>query len=151
MDPRIQSSETPIVRGGNDSTRLHPDDEHRVGALLTRLGRETVQLVRQETALASKEIGENLNEAKNGAIAVATSLAILVPGVTVLLIAAAYGLSLYLELWAALLVVGGGALLIGAALALVGKKKMEPSNLEPTKTRQTLREDKQFIREQVTT
>jgi hypothetical protein len=152
MDPRIQTSETPNLpreEMGVGSTRA--EEEHHVGELLTRLGRDTYHLIQQETALARTEIGENLVDAKRGAIAMATSLAIIVPGVTVLLFGAAYGLSEYLELWASMLIVGGAVVLLGVGLAFAGKRQLALENLEPKKFKESLRADRRLLREQVTT
>lgn len=127
----------------------HREDEHGVATLITRLGKETVHLLRQETALARKEVKENFAEAKRGAMALATSSVVMLSGLIVLLFAAAYAIAEFWPLWASFLVVGGGVVVIGAVMAAAGKKKLEPHNLEPTKTRETLREDQNLIREQV--
>ncbi len=148
MDGRYETPAT-NVQGSVGST--HSEEEHRVGQLLTRLGRETFQLIQQETALARTEIGENLADAKKGAIAIGTSLAVIVPGVTVLLLGVAYAISRVLPLWASMLIVGGAVLLLGIGLAYAGKKQLEWEKLEPTKTKESLRADTRFVREQVTT
>lgn len=125
-------------------------EEHRnVTGLLTRLGRDTVQLIRQETALARTEMNEKLNEAKKGAAALASSSVVMLSGLIITLFAVAFGLAVIWPAWLAFLVVGGGVLLIGAVMAAAGKKKLEPSHLQPHQTRETLREDREFIREQV--
>lgn len=152
MDPRIQTSDAPNLPPGEMGVgSTGTEEEHHVGELLTRLGRETYHLIQQETALARTEIGENLVDAKRGAIALATSLAIIVPGVTVLLFGAAYGLAEYLALWASLLIVGGAVVVLGVGLAFAGKRQLELENLEPKKFKESIRDDRRFLREQVTT
>ena len=130
-------------------TRETAEEHRNVTALLTRLGRDTVQLIRQETALARTEISEKLNEAKKGAAALASSSVVMLSGLIITLFAVAYGLAVIWPTWLAFLVVGGAVLLLGAVMAFAGKKKLEPGHLQPEQTRETLREDREFIREQV--
>lgn len=125
-----------------------PGEDQSLASLLSKLSKETTQLIVQQTALARIELESKLAEAKQGAIALATSSVLALSGLLVLLLAAGFGLGEVLPLWAAFLIVGLSVLGIGAALGLVGKRKLDPERLNPAETRAMLQTDKEFVKEQ---
>lgn len=125
-----------------------PGEDQSVASLLSKLSKDTTQLIMQQTALARVELEAKLAEAKQGAIALATSTVLALSGLFVLLLAAGYGLGEVLPLWAAFLIVGCSVVAIGAGLAFAGKRKLDPERLNPVETRAMLQSNKEFIKEQ---
>lgn len=125
------------------------EEQQSLPTLLSRLSKETTQLIVQQIALARTELDAKLNEAKQGAIALATSSVVSICGLLMLLFAAAYGIGEVLPTWAGFLIVGGTILAIGAGLAAAGKQKLAPERLKPTETQAMLQKDKEFIKEQL--
>lgn len=124
-------------------------EERSLGDLFSELAGETSTLVREEVALAQQEIAQKAVIAGKsvgslvigGAVAYAAMLAILT--------AAIAGLSSFIPVWLAALVVGivvgiVAFMLISPALAAL--KKLE---LAPRETVKTLKEDAQWLKKQM--
>jgi hypothetical protein len=106
----------------------HNDDavERTIGQLVADATHDISSIVRSEVALAKAEIKADAQKAGLGAgmFAAAGTLAFL--ALILLLISAAYGLvAAGLAPWLAFLIVAGVLLLIGAILALVGKRSVD--------------------------
>jgi hypothetical protein len=124
-------------------------DERSLGDLFSELASETGTLVRQEVALAQAEVtkkatkvGKNVGYlAVGGAVAYAAVLAILA--------AVIIGLSYFIPAWAAALIVGvvvGIAAYVMISSALAALKRVD---LAPRETVETLKEDAQWLKNQV--
>jgi len=124
-------------------------EERSLGDLFSELASETGTLVRQEVALAQVEITKKATDVgKNvgylvvgGAVAYAAVLAILA--------AVIIGLSYFIPAWASALIVGvvvGIAAFVMISSALAALKK---TNLAPRETVETLKEDAQWLKDQV--
>lgn len=124
-------------------------DERSLGDLFSELASETGTLVRQEVALAQAEmtkkatkVGKNVGYlAVGGAVAYAAVLAILA--------AVIIGLSYFIPAWAAALIVGvvvgiAAYMMISSALAALKR-----TDLAPRETVETLKEDAQWLKNQV--
>lgn len=116
--------------------------------LVTRLGRDSVELIRTEAQLARVELNGKLAEAKAGAVSLAVSSVMLAGGLLILLQAAVYGLALELPLWAAALIVGSTATLFALITAAIASKKLSADNLTPEHTQEQLERDIQLAKEQ---
>ena len=106
----------------------HNDDavERTIGQLVADATHDISSIVRNEVTLAKAEIKADAQKAGLGAgmFAAAGTLAFL--ALILLLISAAYGLvAAGLAPWLAFLIVAGVLLLIGAILALVGKRSVD--------------------------
>jgi hypothetical protein len=124
-------------------------EERSLGDLFSELASETGTLVRQEVALAQAEITKKATDVgKNvgylvvgGAVAYAAALA--------LIAALIIGLSYFIPAWASALIVGvvvGIAAYVMISSALTALKK---TNLAPRETVETLKEDAQWLKNQV--
>jgi len=124
-------------------------EERSLGELFSELASETGTLVRQEVALAQVEITKKATDVgKNvgylvvgGAVAYAAALA--------LMAALIIGLSYFIPAWASALIVGvvvGIAAFVMISSALSALKK---TNLAPRETVETLKEDAQWLKNQV--
>jgi hypothetical protein len=120
-------------------------EQESITDLLRRLMDELSTLFRQELALASAEISGAMSKLSRGLISVATGGAVLYAGFLTLLAAAVLALSLAVEPWLAALIVGGAVTLIGLVMVMKGKKALEPSDLKPRRTVESLRQDKDVL------
>jgi hypothetical protein len=125
-------------------------DSRSLGDLFGELATETTTLVRQEVALAKKEIREEIRTvAKNvaeivagGALAYA-GLIVLLTGLGLLL-----GELLFDAEWLGLLVVGALVAAVGGALAKKGLDTLKRMDPTPERTLETLKEDKEWLKHQ---
>lgn len=124
-------------------------DERSLGNLLSELAGETGLLVRQEVALAQAEltqkatsIGKNVGFlVVGGAIGYAALLAVLA--------AIIVGLSYFVPLWLAALIVGLVVGIVAAVLISSALKALKNTDLKPVQTVDSLKEDAQWLKNQV--
>ncbi len=124
-------------------------EERSLGDLFSELATETGTLVRQEVALAQTEltqkattVGKNVGFlAVGGAIGYAALLAVLT--------AVILGLANFVPAWAAALIVGAAVGIVAYLLISSGLKALQETNLTPTQTVETLKEDAEWVKNQV--
>lgn len=132
--------------------RVRPtsDGDRSLGELFADLSRETSELVREEVALAKTEMTHKAVEvgkdfgflAGGGAIAYAGFLAIIA--------AIIVGLGqLGVAWWLSAAIVGIIVAAIGGFLVWKGMESLKRSNLAPTKTLDSLKEDARWTKEQI--
>jgi hypothetical protein len=128
-------------------------DDRPFGQLLTDLSNETTTLVRSEIELAKAEVSDKVTQVGLAIAALAAGGLVLFAGFLVLLDAAVYGLSKVLEPygWPALaaLIVAVPTMIVGAIILMIGKSSLKAENLAPRRTAESLRRDKNFVKEQV--
>jgi hypothetical protein len=106
-------------------------------------------LMREEVRLARTEIVDGVKTMQGGAISVAIGAAVLLPGVTILLLACAYGIAAAgLPLWAGAAIAGAVAAVIGGILLMTGKSKMKPENLSAPRAAGDAQRTARFAKEQ---
>ncbi len=119
-------------------------------ALFGRLGAEIGQLVRNEIALAQREMGAKLKSAAFGAVFFAIAAVLGIFAVFALIVTAIAALALVLPFWAAALIVAVALLLIAGILALVGKARIAKALPPvPERTIDSLKEDAQWVKTRV--
>ena len=127
--------------------------ERSLPTLLSDLSRETIELVRQEIALGRAEIFEKISTAERGLVSVAIGAAILLAGIFILLQAVVNGLAMVLPPdlapWLAPLIVGIVIAVIGYIMVKSGSSRLQPDNLMPQRTMDSLRRDKAVAQEKV--
>lgn len=108
-------------------------------------------LVRSEIALAKAEVDKSVKEAKKGAVAFATGLAVLIPGALLLIAALALTVEEFtaLELWLSTWLVGIVIAAIGGILLASAKSKLSAENMSLTRTGAQLEKDKQLVEEKL--
>lgn len=114
---------------------------------IAELTHHTIDLLRKEMKLARVEVGEKLDQAKQGVANMAVGSMVLFAGVLTLLAAAVLGIGLYIPYWASALIVGGAVSLIGGAMLGKGRADVRPRNLEPERTMHELQRDKRLVEE----
>ncbi|MDQ3062990.1 MAG: phage holin family protein [Acidobacteriota bacterium] len=124
-------------------------EERSLGDLFSELATETSTLVRQEVALAQTELTQKATSVgKNvgflvvgGAVGYAALLAILA--------AAIIGLAYFVPAWAAALIVGVVVGIVAFLLISSALKALKETNLTPNQTVETLKEDAEWLKNQV--
>jgi xanthine/uracil permease len=126
-------------------------DERSLGDLFSDLSRETTTLVRQEVQLAKAELTQSATEAARGIGMLVAGGAVAYAGLLFLLLAIVYGLiEAGWDAWLSALVVGLVVVAIGAILVLRARESLKPANLAPRRTVETLKEDQEWAKEQIT-
>lgn len=123
-------------------------EERSLGELFAELAQETSTLVRQEVNLAKTEMSQKASKvgkdvgflAAGGAVAYAGFLAILA-GVIFLL-------NNVMPMWLAAVLVGLVVALVGYFLVRKGLDALKREDLAPRQTMETLKEDKEWIKDQ---
>ncbi|HYQ16305.1 MAG TPA: phage holin family protein [Polyangiaceae bacterium] len=111
------------------------------GELIGRLSNDLQSLIHQELELATRELTQKLDDAKQQAGTLSVGVAALAGGGLVLLAAGVLALSLVLPAWAAALAVGTVVMVSGAVLVASGKSKLEHLNLRPERAMASLKGD----------
>jgi hypothetical protein len=125
---------------------------HRgVTRLAADLAVDTSRLVRLEIALAKAEVAEQARMLGSGVATIAAGVFVLIVAFPVLVASLVLGLAEALSPWLAALLVGGLLLVLAAALFFVGAKLAQRgSNLAPTQTIESARQDLQWLQRRVT-
>lgn len=125
------------------------ESDRSLGELFSRLGSDLSELISAQIALAKVELRD---EARQAGQALAMTAAAAVFGFLALLLlcfAAAWGLAEVLPEGVAFLVVGLVVAVIAAALGLMGKKRIEAAREVAPETIDTIKEDVQWTRRQM--
>lgn len=133
----------------DDTATMSPRNERTVAGLFGDLARESTRLFRQEIALARAELVHKVSQMGVGAGELVAGGLVIYAGFLALLAAAVLGLSHVVQPWLAALIVGVVVVLIGAAVALKGRRDIKAEKLVPDRTLRTLREDAEWAREQM--
>ncbi|HEX4447539.1 MAG TPA: phage holin family protein [Polyangiaceae bacterium] len=120
-------------------------DEPPVGELVREALGDTRELVRLEVALAREDLRTEVGAARTSIVAFATSAALLVSGVTLLLVALV--MALPIAGWLSAVIAGAALLLVAGALGLLGWRAMPKRFFG--RTRQRLVDDVDQLREHI--
>ena len=127
-----------------------PRDDRSLGELFSELTRELTALVRQEVALARTELTQKATTVGKNVGVLAAGGAVAYAGFLALLAALIIGLGqLGLPWWLSALIVGLVVAGIGYLLVQKGLTALKQLNLAPEQTIATLKEDKEWAKEQV--
>ena len=125
-------------------------DDRSLGELFADLARDMGVLVRQEVGLATTEMTHKASRLVQDVGMLAVGGLVLYAGMLAILAAVIIGLAAAgLAWWLAALVVGVVAALIGGMLLQRGMQALKHVDLTPTQTVQTLKEDTQWAKEQM--
>lgn len=124
--------------------------EPALGDLFRQLAQDSATLVRQEMTLAKAELKANVRSVARDAAMVAVGGVLALVGVIVLIaflvVAVGDALDNY---WLGALIVGVLFLLVGGLLAMSNLKKLKQEEVAPTRTLETLKEDKQWLQSEI--
>lgn len=104
-------------------------------------------LVRQEVELARAEMDEKVSHLKRGAGFMGAAGALLFAGLLGLCAAVMWFLAIWMPLWLSALLVSATLLVIGGVLFTTGKKHVEPDQLTPERTMDSLKRDQRLVKE----
>jgi predicted phage tail protein len=129
-------------------------EERSIGQLLKELRDETTTLLRQEVDLAKAEMSEKASRFGTNVGALAMGGAVLFLGALALLAAVIYGLTSLLDqfmsvgvaIWLAPLLVGLVLAGVGYSLTKKALDTLRQESLTPTKTTQSLQENKEWLK-----
>jgi Putative Actinobacterial Holin-X, holin superfamily III len=128
-------------------------NDRSLGTLFADLMRETTTLVQQEVTLARTEASEKVSQLGNGLAALVIGGLVLFAGLLKLLDAVIYGLGGLMQddlaLWLPALIVGGIVAIIGVIMLQKGRRNLQPRNLAPQWTAESLQRDAELVKEHV--
>jgi xanthine/uracil permease len=128
----------------------HREDSRGIGDLLGDLGRQVSTLVRKEIDLARVEVTSSVGRMSRGAAMAGAGGALLYAGLLVLLLAVVLGLiQAGMDAWLAALIVAIVVMVIGGVITSMGVKQMQSTELAPKQTAETVRENVEFVKEQM--
>ena len=130
-------------------TESDPEGQQSYGALLSGLLKDVQDLLRGEVRLAKAEIRDDVKTLAGGLGMLAAAAIISLVGLTVLMIGVAVLVTEWLEDWQAFGLVGLAVLVLAAIHGLIGKNRVSAANLAPDQTIESLKEDKQWVSQQV--
>src|SRR5215211_1235830 len=132
-----------------DIGRSGANDQESVGSLLSGLIQDLQELVRGEFKLAKTELREDVSVAGRGLGSIAAGALVGVTGFIFLMLGVTYLLNKELEMWLSAAIVGAVLAIIAAVLVSVGRKKLSASNFKPEQTIETLKEDREWAKQQM--
>lgn len=124
--------------------------ERSLGQLFSQLSQDVSTLFRQEVRLAKVEMSQKASEAGRQAGFIAAGGFVAYAGFLVLLAALILGISEFMAAWLAALIVGIVVAGMGYFLVQKGMNDLKNMNPAPEKTIQTIKEDGQWLKQQVT-
>jgi len=128
-----------------------PRDDRSLGDLLSELVQESSTLVRQEVRLAKAELSQNAAEAGRGVASLVVGGAVIYAGLLAIIAAAIVGLGQAgVPWWLAALLVGVVVAAVGGLLVARARSALQASNLMPQETVESLKEDREWAKEQIT-
>ncbi len=128
----------------------HTREEPSLGQLFTDLVGETSTLVRQEVQLAKAELRQSAEQVGRGVASMVVGGAVAYAGFLAILAAVILGLAeAGLPWWLSALVVGAVVAIIGIVLVMRARATLQPENLAPTATIESLKEDRAWVKEQL--
>lgn len=123
--------------------------ERSLGQLFSQLSQDVSALFRQEVRLAKIEMSQKASEAGKQVGFIAAGGFVAYAGFLVLLAALILGLSEFMAAWLAALIVGIVVAGIGYFLVQKGISDLKNMNPAPEKTIKTIKEDGQWLKQQV--
>ena len=124
-------------------------EERSLGDLFGELTQDLSTLMRQEVMLAKTELRQKASAMGKDVGLLAAGGAIAYAGFLVILAGVVLALGLVLPWWASALIVGVVVAAIGYFLIRKGQTALKQADLTPKQTIETLKEDQQWVKEQV--
>lgn len=124
--------------------------ERSLGELFSELSQETSTLIRQEVQLAKAEVTRKATKAGKEVAFMAAGGFVAYAGFLALIAAAIFGVAEFLPLWLSALLIGVIVAGVGYLLLQKGMNGLKEINPAPRRTIETLKEDKEWLKQQVT-
>lgn len=127
----------------------HTREEQSLGEILSDLSQESQRLFRQEIELAKTEMSLKMSRVLKDIAFLAIGGAVAYAGLLALISAVILGLGAGMPWWLSALIVGVIVAGIGYALVKKGVDDFKKKEYVPTQTIETLKEDKQWLKEKM--
>lgn len=138
----VVSSNRSLWGGATAFLEAWVERDRTIRQIITDAGSQASRLLRAEASLARAETSENFEALARGLAMIIAGATLLIPGlVLVLQAAAAAVIAAGLADYWALAIFGGGAVVLGLVLTAVGRRRIKISKLKPTKTLDELNRD----------
>lgn len=131
---------------GQESVR--PKDERSLGDLFTELLDETRTLLRQELKLAKAETSRTISNMTSGATQIGIGGVVAHAGFLAIVAAVILLLAELIPAWLSALIVGLVLALVGYLVIRSGQSELERQSVVPEQTVETLKEDREWLRDQ---
>lgn len=136
-------------RGQGGGTRGSAEQQESVGSLLSGIIQDLQEMVRGEVALARTELREDAMGMGRGVATIAAGALVGVTGFIFLMLGATYLLNKWVQMWIAAAIVGVVLAVIAAIFITKGRSTLRASNLKPEQTINSLKEDKEWAKQQM--
>jgi uncharacterized membrane protein YqjE len=143
------SQQQEYVRGTDYGSSTNNSGNDGIGAMLSGVLRDLQDMVRGEVALARAEIKEDVGTATKGLTSMAIAGVIAFTGFIFVMLAATYLLNIWTRMWIAAGIVGAVLLVIGGIAFMSGKSKLSTTNLKPNQTIDSMKENTQWAKQQM--
>ena len=134
-------------------TALSPQRHRSLSGLVADLWRESIELIREEAALAKAEISDKVSHLGAGMVWLAIGAAVLFAGLVLVLVAVVAGLAQLLQeelvAWLAPLIAGAVVVPLGLLLLARGRKIVTSTHLNPAHSMRSLRKDVEVLKEHI--
>jgi len=124
-------------------------DSESVGSLISGLIKDMQDLIRGEIQLARTELKEDATAAGKGIGYLVAGGLIGLVAFTFVALAAAALLDKWMQTWLAVAIVAVALAVIAAILAMSGKSRLDASRLKPEQTIESLKEDREWAKQQI--
>lgn len=124
-------------------------EERSIGELFTELAGETSTLVRQEIDLARVELTQKASDIGKNAAWLSVGGVVGLVGVLAVTAALILILAKFMEPWLAAVLVGGAFLIAAGVMVMSALKALKETDLAPRQTVETLKEDTQWLKNQI--
>lgn len=148
-DTGSQADPRSVGFGRDSGQRGGADNQESVGSLISGLLQDLQELVRGEVQLARTEIREDAMTAGRALGSIAAGAFVGVTGFIFLMLGVTYLINKELEMWLSAAIVGAVLAIIAAVMISAGRKKLSASNLKPEQTIETLKEDREWAKQQM--
>lgn len=135
------------------------DHQRSLGSLIKEIRDESIELFQQEVELARTEMMEKFEVVKRRSIAIGIGTVVAFAGAIVLLMGIAQAITVMLiyagaapalAAWLGPVMTGAVVFVVGSAMAVSNKNKLEEESIVPEKTVQTMKENKRWMQEKTT-
>ena len=123
-------------------------DDRSIGELIAELSRETTTLVRQELQLAKVEMSQKASRAGKNVGFLVVGGVVAYTGLLAIIAAVIIVLGNVIALWLSALVVGAVIAAVGLVLVIKGANTLRQEDPTPQETIETLKEDREWLRDQ---
>lgn len=125
-------------------------EERSIGELFSELANETSTLIRQEIALAQTEMTQKATKAGKNVGFLAAGGAVGYVGLMAIVAGIILALSYFMPAWLAAIIVGVVISIVSYVLISSSLAALKNMNVKPAATVETLKEDAQWLKNQVT-